>query len=73
MLEEVKKALRQKEAVHEHQQVLKEGESKKFPIQIDAVQLKPKHQQQRTQRRTVVKHPLKAKKHSTRCGGEPNP
>ena len=36
---------------------------------------KQKHQQQRTWRRTVVhvKHLLKAKKHCTRCGGEPHP
>ena len=65
-LEKAQKAVWQKEAVHEHQQVLREGESKKFLIQIYTVQQKPKHQQLRTQWRTVVKHSLKVKKHCTR-------
>ena len=61
MLEKAKKAVRQKEAVHEYQHVLREGEGKKYPIKIDAVQLKQKHQQQSTRTKKVVNISLKAK------------
>ena len=59
--------------VCEHQQVLRKGESNKYPIQIDAVQIKQNHQQQSTPRKKVANLPLKAKKHCTRCGGDLHP
>ena len=72
-LEKAKKEVRQKEEVREHKQVLKEGESKKYHIQIDVVQLKWKHQKQSTWRKEVINLPLKARKHCTRYVGDWHP
>ncbi len=60
-LEKAKKQVRQKEAVHEHQHFLREGETKSNPIQVDVVRGKPR------QARTPAgrdKAPV-----CTRCGG----
>lgn len=68
-LEKAKKAVRQKEVVHEHQQVLREGESRTNPIHVDAVRTRQRHRQRSVLGKRDVTSFTKAKKHCTRCGG----
>lgn len=64
-LDKAKKEVRQKEAVHEHQHILREGDSRSSPILVEALQGR------RRQRRARDKPPIKAK-HCTHCGGNPH-
>ena len=72
-LESAKKAICQKEAVHGHQQILREGETRSNPIRLDAVRGEDQRRRQPVTRRKRDKHPpTKGKKHCTRCGGDPH-
>ena len=78
-LEKAKKVVRQKEAVHEHQQVLREGESKSYPIHLEAVRARPGQRpwerpghRQRSKQGIGDTKPSQPKKHCTRCGGSPH-
>ena len=77
-LEKVKKSVRQKEAIHEQQQVVREGDNRSNLIQLDVVRmLRQRHRQPRgsaqSREDTTGKFAFKPKKQCSRCGGGPHP
>ena len=73
-LEKVNKFVRQKEAIHEQQQVVREGDNRSNPIQLDAVRmLRQRHRQPRGSVQSREDTTRKLAKQCSRCGGGPHP
>ena len=64
--------IRQREAVHGQQILLREGDSKNDPIVLDALKANKHRAPRRKQLHFAAKQPAAAKKQCGRCGGTPH-